>query len=417
VSRDEQQPESTNAAAAIRDFYDRYPYPPPLTDLDPYRQYWADAQRRRAEFHLHWPWRALREDHTILVAGCGTQQAAKHAVRWPSAQVTGIDFSERSVRATLELKGKFRLDNLTVRELAIERAEELRDQFDHVVCTGVLHHLPDPAAGLAALRNVLKPDGVMQLMVYAPYGRAGIYMIQEFCRRTGVVASEQGIRLLMVALRSLPGDHPIARLLRDAPDFSSVSGFADALLNPQDRAYSVPQLFQLLDDNGLRFVRWVRQAPYSARCGILATLPQSAHMTRLAPPEESAAAELFRGTMVRHSVILYRADHPWTSRAMRFSGREFLAAVPLRLSDTVVIREHLPHGAAAVLRSRSHAYADTILPVTEGELKLLEAIDGQCRVADLTCQERQPGLAASLLERLWWHDQIVFDASATHITG
>src|SRR5262245_22152708 len=34
-----------------------------------------------------------REDLPILIAGCGTSQAPKYALRWPAAQVTGIDFS------------------------------------------------------------------------------------------------------------------------------------------------------------------------------------------------------------------------------------------------------------------------------------------------------------------------------------
>ena len=42
--------------------------------------------------------------------------------------------------------------------------------------------------GSSALRDVLNPDGAMHLMVYAPYGRTGIYMLQEFCRRIGVSA-------------------------------------------------------------------------------------------------------------------------------------------------------------------------------------------------------------------------------------
>jgi hypothetical protein len=60
--------------------------------------------------------------------------------------------------------------------------------------------LPDPDAGLRALRNVLKPDGAMQLMVYATYGRAGIYMLREFCRRVGIQATDEGIREVIVAL-------------------------------------------------------------------------------------------------------------------------------------------------------------------------------------------------------------------------
>jgi 2-polyprenyl-3-methyl-5-hydroxy-6-metoxy-1,4-benzoquinol methylase len=177
------------AAAEVQDFYERYPYPGPIDSLDKYRQIWADRQRRRADHHLFQPGKPYREDPSILSAGCGTSQAAKHAVRWPAARVTGIDFSATSVRCTEALKRKYKLVNLDLHQLAIERAGELGTQYDQIVCTGVLHHLADPLAGLQALRGLLKPDGAMHVMVYAPYGRTGIYILQEFCRRVGIAAN------------------------------------------------------------------------------------------------------------------------------------------------------------------------------------------------------------------------------------
>src|SRR5947209_1995055 len=135
----------------VREFYERYPYPRPVDSLENYRQLWQDSQRRRADYHLFWPGRAYSEDYAILIAGCGTSQAAKHALRWPAAKVTGIDFSATSVRHTDELKQKHRLDNLQVHQLPLTRVSELGVSFDQIVCTGVLHHLPDPDAGLQAL--------------------------------------------------------------------------------------------------------------------------------------------------------------------------------------------------------------------------------------------------------------------------
>ena len=239
----------------VQDFYERYPYPRPIDDLEKYRRLWQDGERRRADFHLFWPTRPYREDFSILIAGCGTSQAAKHALRWPAARVTGIDFSATSVRCTLALKRKYNLHNLEVHQLPIERAGEL-GSFDQIVSTGVLHHLPDPDAGLSALRAALHPDGAMLLMVYAPYGRAGIYMLREFCRRVGIQATDEGIREVIVALGSLPPGHPLCTLLREAPDSRDEATLADALLHPQDRAYSVPELFDFIESNGLAFDRW-----------------------------------------------------------------------------------------------------------------------------------------------------------------
>ncbi len=133
-----------HVAEEVRDFYERYPYPRPVESLDQYQQRWADGARRRADFHLFWPSRSYREDFSILVAGCGTSQAARHALRWPAATVTAIDVSATSVRCTEELKRKYDLRNLEIHQLPIERVRELGTSFDQIVCTGVLHHLEHP---------------------------------------------------------------------------------------------------------------------------------------------------------------------------------------------------------------------------------------------------------------------------------
>src|SRR3954464_6185488 len=103
---------SVDVAEDVRDFYDRYPYPAPVESLDSYRRHWEDPQRRRVDFHLFWPHRPYKEDRSILIAGCGTSQAAKHALRWPAAQVTGSSPRATSVRCTEQLKRKHDLRNL-----------------------------------------------------------------------------------------------------------------------------------------------------------------------------------------------------------------------------------------------------------------------------------------------------------------
>ena len=73
----------TDPADAVQTFYDDHPYPPPVADLDRYREAWSDPDRLRVEYHLMWPKAAYRDDLEILIAGCGTSQAAKHALRQP----------------------------------------------------------------------------------------------------------------------------------------------------------------------------------------------------------------------------------------------------------------------------------------------------------------------------------------------
>jgi SAM-dependent methyltransferase len=399
-----------SAGARVSAFYEKHPYPPPADDLESYRRAWDD-ERRRADSHLLWPSECYRDDRSILIAGCGTAQAAHYAVRWPHARVTGIDVSVTSIAHTEALKDKYGLDNLKVRQLAVERAGELGERFDYVVCTGVLHHLADPDAGLRALREVLASGGALHVMVYAPYGRAGVYMLADYCRRLGIGASEPEINDLAATLKTLPPDHPLVPLLRSSPDFTSVAGLADALLHPQDRAYSVPEFLEFLNRAGLRFGRWVRQAPYLPECGAIANAPHASLLRKLGAADKFAALELLRGTMVRHAAIAYRDDAPARGE-VGFDDDSWLQYVPIRLRGTIAVRERPPAGAAAVLINRNHTYTDLYLPVDAPRLRLWEVIDGKRTIGQIIGDGGDRDYARDFFERLWNWDQVVFALDA-----
>jgi SAM-dependent methyltransferase len=394
----------------VSEFYERYPYPPPVDDLEAYRRNW-DERRRRAESHLLWPAEAYRDDRSVLVAGCGTTQAAHYALRWPRAEVVGIDVSASSLAFTQALKRKYALDNLEVRRLPVERAEELGRTFEHVVSTGVLHHLADPDAGLRALQAVLAPEGALHVMVYAPYGRAGVYMLQDYCRRVGAGRSDDEIKALAASLKALPADHPLAPLLRHSPDFADRAGVADALLHPQDRAYSVPQFLEFLAGAGLEFGRWVRQAPYLPWCGALASTPHHVRLLALPVTEQYAAIELFRGTMVRHAAIAYRSGRAARAAAIDFEGDAWRGYVPLRAPDTVEVRERLPAGASAVLINRNHTFTDLYLPIDARQEQLLARIDGRRTMAEIAGAVAESEPVRAFFQQLWRWDQIVVDTS------
>src|SRR6185437_2037239 len=305
-----------------------------------------------------------------------------------------------------------------IRQLPIERAGDLGASFDQIVCTGVLHHLADPDEGLRALHSVLKRDGAMHIMVYALYGRCGIYMLQEACRRIGIRAVDEEIPDLIRALSQLPPGHPLENLLRQAPDFRSEAALADALLHPQDRAYSVPQLFDFLDKGNLKFGRWAAQAPYCSRCGILARIPQAQRLKQLSLTDQYVTAELLRGTMIRHSVVAYRNDSA-VRQEIRFTGDDWLGYIPIRMPDTVCLEERMPPGVAAALINRTHTFKDLIVTIDADEKRLFDTIDGTRSIGTIAQTTVAPGKtspsdrARSFFEKLWWYDQIVFDASQT----
>ena len=400
-------------AQAICAFYESHPYPAPVTTLEQRLDRYRDPERRRAQSLLLWPLQKPRLHRSILVAGCGTSQAARHALMAPDARVTAIDVSETSLRHTRDLQQKHEIRNLQLHRLAIERIGELGQTFDQIVCTGVLHHLSDPDAGLRALRKVLARDGAMQIMVYAPYGRAGITMMQDYCRLLAIGVGDEDLRDLGQTVQALPIDHPIAGVVNRAKDFAQPDALADALLNPQDRAYSVPQIYDWLELCGLKFGRWYEQGAYLPQCGAIEDAPHRARLAALPSSAQHAAVELLRGTMDRHSFIAYRDDREREAQPITFGSNAWRSFVPVRLPWTLTVKDRAPRGVAAVLINPRHTYPDLALFIDAVQERLLAAIDGQRsagEILDSASETVSDEQGRQFFTRLWEHDLIVFDA-------
>lgn len=405
------KPQANVGADPICEFYTDHPYPPPLPHLDRARDLWQDQNVHRAEWHLLWPYKEYRADFDVLVAGCGTWQSAKFALTHPGARVIGIDVSTTSLQHTEALKQKYDLTNLEVRQLAIESAADLDQQFDMIVCTGVLHHLVDPDAGLRALGSLLKPDGAMYLMLYAPYGRTGVHIIQEYCRRLGVGTSPQDIKDLTTVLRALPQHHPLISMFRGQREALEADALVDALLNPRDRTYSVPQVYDFVERNDLKFGRWYWQAAYSPRCGAIADTPHGPRLLALPEREQYVAMELWRGLMSNHDFVAYNGRANSEQSQVRFDDDRYLQYIPIRRAWTTCIEERLPPGVAGALLNQTHVFDDLYIFVDQQQKRLYQAIDGRRSVAEILDQQDDTSGARDFFEKLWWHDQAVFDTS------
>jgi SAM-dependent methyltransferase len=392
----------------VCEFYTDHPYPPPVENLDRAREMWQDENVHRAEYHLLWPGKEYRADLDVLVAGCGTWQAAKYALCHPVARVVGIDLSPTSLEHTERLKQKYNLTNLEVRQLPIENVGDLDQRFDHVICTGVLHHLVDPDVGLRALRSVLRAEGAMYLMVYAPYGRTGVHMLQEYCRRLGIGTSKQELNDLTAVLQWLPEHHPLLSMVRGSRDSLDAGALADALLNPRDRTYSVPQLFEFIESNDVVLGRWCWQAPYSPQCGSVAATPHAERLAALPEREQYVEMELWRGLIANHDFVVHRSDAKNDGK-VRFDDERYLGYVPIRRPWTMCVQEQLPPGTAGVLLNQTHLFHDLVLVIDEQEKRMFEAIDGRRSILEII--DNVKGAASLFFEKLWRYDQVVFDTT------
>ena len=201
----------------------------------------------------------------------------------PAARVIGIDFSATSVRHTEDLRRKYDLTNLEVHQLPIDRVGDLEMTFDEIVCTGVLHHLANPEAALRASARRARPGrrdashGVCPVRTGGHLHAAGVLPRH---RHPGLRQRDPRSRR---RARRIAGRTSAVTAAARGTRLPAEAALADALLHPQDRAYSVPQLLDFIGGAGLTFSRWIRQAPYSPHCGLMARLPQAATIAALEP--------------------------------------------------------------------------------------------------------------------------------------
>jgi hypothetical protein len=149
----------------------------------------------------------------------------------------------------------------------------------------------------------------------------------------------------------------------------------------------------------------------------MARIPQTSLMAQLSLVEQHTAVELFRGTMVRHSVVAYRNDNPDSAQQVSFDGDAWLGYVPIRMPDTICIEERLPSGAAAVLINRGHTYKDLYLAIDNTEKGIFDHIDSNKNISDImdsifpSHEESKFDRSRELFERLLLYDQVVLDTS------
>jgi SAM-dependent methyltransferase len=306
-----------------------------------------------------------------LVAGGGTgdalimlaQQLADRGCR---AEIHYLDLSAAS-RAVAESRARIRcLDGIEFHTGSLLDAAQY-GEFDYIDCCGVLHHLPDPAAGFRALAGVLKPDGGMGAMVYGEIGRTGVYHAQDMLRM--IAADGQPAERIATArklVESLPSTNWLKRNTAITDYRGEDAALFDMLLHARDRAYRVPELAAELDGAALRPVAFIAPALYDPDTFVrdpelrrrLAGLPWI---------QRCAFAELLSGCLRKH--IFYCVPK---ARAGDTVAKPAGGAVP-------VCRETDGPSLAAAIRT-----------------------DGTVRIRDtgITMDVRLPKLAASILRQV-----------------
>ncbi len=239
--------DSVNAA-----FYGKYPFPWRTHRLE--RPLDPDFERLMLCQDLgDWSHRLIPERPSIWVAGCGTNQAVMTALAFARATVVGSDVSAQSVEIASRSASDLGLANLTLRVESLN-AVDYRDQFDYVICTGVIHHNASPSDALERLARALKPGGVLQLMVYNRYQRILSSCVQKALRLlTSALnpGSDRERSLASALVRSFEHPGRMSEFLRGMRN-ARVEELADTLMQPVEHSYTVASLNEMAQQAGLR---------------------------------------------------------------------------------------------------------------------------------------------------------------------
>ena len=393
--------DATDARLAAQ--YEAYPYP----QRDP-----RDEAKRLiigSPSHLreidHWVFGAARprsQPFRALVAGGGTGDGtimlATHLAR--EGRPGSVTYLDRSAAAMAVAQARAAARGLTN---IIWQAGSLLDlptmelaPFDYIDCCGVLHHLPDPAAGLAILERALASGGGMGLMLYAPHGRTGVYMVQDALHLLAPPDQEPAARLDVArrVMKHLP-ETAWLRQNRSVTDHlaGGDAGLYDLLLNPRDRAFDVRALFALVEGAGLSITCLVEPLRYDPA----AYLPDAklrALAGALDPVAQAALAEALAGNISTHVLYCVR------------KGAE--PAVPDAMArDAVPVTREIP-GEELAKGIRPDGTIGFVIdgariPVALPALAspILRLVDGVRSVAEIEAAMVARGTASAAFQKAW----------------
>jgi SAM-dependent methyltransferase len=244
---------TTETVDAInRAFYGRFQFPQPPVAFDaPVDPSFETTMLNQSLGD--WDHTSVAQTARFWVAGCGTNQAVFAGLRFPNATIVASDLSEQSLASAGRSAQALGVHNIEFRNESVNSAR-YREEFDFIICTGVIHHNADPREPLSRLAAALRPAGFMELMVYNRYHRVSTTAFQKAIRLLRVGADfEDELRIAQAIARSLRSDGSMDRLLESQQRVSE-SQFADALLQPVEHSYTVESLQQLLAECGLELL-------------------------------------------------------------------------------------------------------------------------------------------------------------------
>jgi 2-polyprenyl-3-methyl-5-hydroxy-6-metoxy-1,4-benzoquinol methylase len=246
----------------IRQQFDTAPYPRNPLDQSPKHEVaWLYIQNFITPYYLRNKKNIETEGISILDAGCGTGYSSLVlAEANPGAKIVGVDLSEQSVKLARDRLHYHGFNSTEFYAASIEDLSNLGKTFDYINCDEVLYLLPEPVAGLQAMKSVLNPDGIIRTNLHSSINRASCYRAQELFKMMGLMDESPGemeSKLVEITMTSLKNE---VRLKAETWGPEYEGNPADILANHLllgDKGYIIPELFSALRAADLEFISMV----------------------------------------------------------------------------------------------------------------------------------------------------------------
>ena len=368
----------------VRAQYEAFPYP--LRDPEDERNrliVGAPSHILEIDHYLFAGRRDFHQPFRALCAGGGTGDACimlaqQLTDRRCPGEVVYLDLSSAS-RAVCERRAEIRgLRNIVFHSGSLLDLPRLNlGRFDYVDCTGVLHHLADPLAGMKLLADALQPEGGMGVMLYGEYGRNGVYQLQQMLRVLAPLdmPTPERLQTARKLIRLLPQTNLFRRnpYLNDHVSGGD-AGLYDLLLHSQDRAFTVPQIAALTQAAGLRLTAFLEPARYEP-----ATYLSDPQMVRRASElpwiERAAFAERLACNLRTHVFYATKARYDTVARP------EDTSAIPvLREAQAAQLAAALQPGQPMVANLDGFPWRATLPPLAG---PIVAQVDGRRTIAEI----------------------------------
>jgi len=200
------------------------------------------------------------ENTKILIAGCGTgRHAINTALSSQSSMVTAIDLSADSLAYGIRKAKELGVSNIEWYQGDILDIEKLDYNFDYIESSGVLHHMKDPAKGFNALKNQLKPNGLMKLGLYSSASKRRLETAKAFIKNNKIKKNKKDIGKLRDYIKNSE-DKDCIFFRRRVADFFITSEIIDLLLHEQEVFFTIPELKNLFESE-FNFLGFIFEEP------------------------------------------------------------------------------------------------------------------------------------------------------------